>query len=129
MLTLDRVMLFYHSLRQASQEKRKNDRDNEDDEDAVRDWSNNVKQASKLNKRTTTLADNSQKTVSTMKTKFSTSCLALNANIGIKCADKGLLSQSEVDGEEREAAHSSPIKPKKTRAMSQVCLLLASSPG
>ena len=127
MLTLDRITLFYHSLRQASQEKKKrmDTCDDSDDHNIIRSWSHDVK-PSKPKKHTTapSLASNSQKTVSTTKSRSSLSRSVLDANVGLKCTDKGLSSQSEVEGEEREVAKSSPIKPKKTRATSQVSLLL-----
>lgn len=133
MLTLDRITLFYHSLREATQaKKRKND------DDPVLKWSAGVKQARDPNagkklKRSTTTAFANDSLLTVQSSSGSSSRSALNAGIGVKKAKNtknvekpavdeetgGLSDHDETKGEERDMAQNSPVKA-TVRATSKV---------
>ena len=62
----------------------------------------------------------------TTKRKSTTSShLALNAGISFKTAGDGLSDHSELDGEEHNLVHSSPVKPQKVHATTEVKLFIS----
>jgi hypothetical protein len=117
MLTLDRITLFYHDLREASRAQ------SDDSLDDVADWAANVAPTSKQGKTRRAGATSRSHAASarSKRTRSSTTTVscnrsALGGNIGVKVTEDsegetgGLSDHDETRGEECEEARNSPVK-------------------
>jgi hypothetical protein len=120
MLTLDPITLFFHTLREQSQANNKGLHYN------VAGWVakvHNTRPRSDYGSSGPSLAGRSQTTKTSASASSKRSTLGANINVKIAAGNEeleGLSDQDETFGIERDAAHSSPVKPPKVRATSAV---------
>lgn len=130
MLTLDPITLFFYNLSQSSEGHRDASKQHE-----VAGWANSVRSKSKQTRTkdskgstsTPSLAGLSQR--SSISSTLASSRSALNGNVGVKVTqdednDDGALGLSDYDemqGEERDEAKQSPVKPQRSRVSNKVC--------
>jgi hypothetical protein len=127
MLTLDPITLFFYNLSQSSEGHRDASKHHE-----VASWANSVHsniktKGTKQSTSTPSLTSRSQ--YSSISSSLASSRSALNGNIGVKVTqdednDDGALGLSDYDemqGEERDEAKQSPVKPQRSRVSNRVC--------